>query len=119
MEELRQEYREKRREIQKLFDETERPTIFISHNVPNQTPLDEIDNPDSPADGRHYGSLIVKHMIEQERPVLSIAGHIHEGYGKENTGDTLAINAGLNSHVTIEIEEDKVQNIEFFPSLEE
>lgn len=119
MEELRQEYREKRRELQKLFDKANGPVIFISHNVPNQTSLDEIDNPNSPADGRHYGSLIVKDLLEQKSPALSIAGHIHEGYGKENIEDTLAINAGLESHVTIEIEEDKVQNIEFYPSLEE
>ena len=116
LEELKKEYREDKSELEGLFQEAERPVILLSHNVPHGTSLDKIENPDSPKDGRHYGSLIVKELIEEERPLLSVAGHMHEGYGEEQMGETLAINAGLNSQVTIHVDKDEIKT-DFRPLL--
>jgi len=118
MEDLRKEYKDKLRELRSIFDEAEKPVIFLSHNTPNQTKLDQIRNPNSPADGRHYGSLVVKNLIEEKTPLLSIAGHIHEGYGRENVSGTEAINAGLESHVLIELSQAKIKDVVFNPSLQ-
>lgn len=119
MKELRKDYSKKLEELGDLFEEADKPVVFLSHNVPNQTSLDEIQNPNSPADGRHYGSLVVKNLLEREQPVLSIAGHIHEGYGKEKVSGTFSINAGLESHVSVEINQDNIQNVVFHPDLED
>jgi Icc-related predicted phosphoesterase len=48
-----------------------------------------------------------------------LAGHIHEGYGKENVSETLAVNAGLESYVMVELEDGKIENIEFSPELDD
>ncbi len=116
LEEMKEDYREDKSELEGLFREADKPVMLLSHNVPNGTSLDRIKNPDSPKDGRHYGSLIVKELIESERPLLSIAGHIHEGYGKEQIGETLAINAGLHSHVRINTEGGEIKT-DFRPPL--
>ncbi|WP_414838195.1 metallophosphoesterase family protein [Candidatus Nanosalina sp. VS9-1] len=113
MKEIRKEYTEQKERLEKLFQASEKPVIFLSHNVPHNTSLDRIENPDSPADGRHYGSIIVRELIEEKNPVLSIAGHMHEGYGKEKIGGTVAVNAGLNRHVVIDLENEKVGNLDF------
>ena len=117
MKAMREEYRETRQNLKELFRDAENPVIFLSHNVPHSTSLDQIENPDSPADGRHYGSLIVKELIEEFNPLLSVAGHIHEGYGVEEVSKTRAVNAGLNSYVFLELDEDSVNDLEFYPGI--
>ncbi len=119
MQEIKKEYQRKKNEIQELFQEADKPVIFLSHNVPHETSLDRIENPDSPADGRHYGSIIVKEMLEDFKPVFSAAGHMHEGYGMEKISDTVAINAGLHSHVVVELENSEVMEVDFHPLREE
>ncbi|MFB6208149.1 MAG: metallophosphoesterase [Candidatus Nanohaloarchaea archaeon] len=114
LEGLKEEYRENKEELEKLFQSDE-PIIFLSHNVPNNTSLDRIDNEDSPAHGRHYGSIIVRELVDEYQPVVSIAGHMHEGYGSERLGETLCINAGLNATVMLEIEDGEVKSAEFRP----
>jgi Icc-related predicted phosphoesterase len=42
------------------------------------------------------GSTAVREVIEQEQPVLSLHGHIHESRGVTRIGRTLAINPGSN-----------------------
>jgi Icc-related predicted phosphoesterase len=119
MEEIRHEYRRQRQEIEELFQEAEKPVIFLSHNVPHETSLDRIENPDSPADGRHYGSMVVKDMIEKFQPALNAAGHMHEGYGQEKVEETLALNAGLHSNVLVEVVNGEVEKVDFRPSRED
>ena len=119
VQEIKAEYLRKKDKLQELFQEAEKPVIFLSHNVPHETSLDRIQNPESPADGRHYGSLIVREMIEEFQPVFSAAGHMHEGYGREQVGETLALNAGLHSHVLMELENEEVKKIDFHPSRED
>jgi Icc-related predicted phosphoesterase len=119
MQEIKEEYRREKQSLEELFRDAEKPAVFLSHNVPHGTSLDRIENPDSPADGRHYGSIIVEELIEEYQPVLSVAGHIHEGYGHEKIGDTLAMNAGLKSCVSIALDGGKIRNVEFHPSRED
>lgn len=116
LKQLKEEYSRRKEELKNLIKDSERPVILLSHNVPNSTSLDRIENPDSPADGRHYGSVIVKELIEEEDIMLSVAGHIHEGYGKEEIGGTLAINAGLYSNVTVKTGPDMLETV-FRPEL--
>lgn len=113
MDEIRKNYEKDLDEIGKLFEKSKNPVIFLSHNVPHDTSLDRIENPESPADGRHYGSLVVKELIEEKSPVLSAAGHMHEGFGEEKIGETLAINAGLHSTVMVEIQGSEIVEKEF------
>jgi Icc-related predicted phosphoesterase len=118
LEEMKKEYRERKEELEEIFESAADPVIFLSHNVPNDTSLDKIENPDSPAEGRHYGSLVVRDFIEDFQPVFSAAGHIHEGYGVEDIGDTVALNAGLYGFVTVEIESEEVEDLGFYPAEE-
>jgi Icc-related predicted phosphoesterase len=95
MEKIRADYIEKKEKLSELF--TDGKTVFLSHNVPQDTSLDEVDNPESPVHGRHYGSVIVRELIEEYSPEYSIAGHMHEGEGRETLGDTECLNTGLNT----------------------
>lgn len=119
LEKIKEEYADMKETLQELFKEAKNPVVFLSHNVPYDTPLDRIENPDSPVDGRHYGSLIVKDILEEFKPVLSVAGHIHEGYGQQNVSETVALNAGLESYAMIELVDEKVENTEFSPILDD
>ncbi len=100
-----------------LFENSKKPIIFVSHNVPFQTKLDKINNKESPRDGHHFGSVIAKGLIEKYQPLLCIGGHMHEGYGKDKIGKTICINAGfggnVNTLVEIDTKKGKVINIEF------
>lgn len=94
-------YRNLRKKMNNLFNKykeenRERRVIFVSHNVPYNTKLDLITAKDAHkrAKGKHYGSKIVRRVIEGHKPVLHIAGHIHEGYGKDKLGKTVLINVG-------------------------
>lgn len=103
LEEMREDYKQKKEILEELFEEAEKKIIFLSHNVPHNTSLDEITNEDSPAQGRHYGSIIVRELIEEFQPVLSVAGHMHEGEGREEIRNALCINAGLENTELIDL----------------
>lgn len=120
LEEQKQDYRETKEQISELFQEAEEPIIFLSHNVPHDTPLDMIDNEDSPAHGRHYGSIVVREIIQDFQPLVNVAGHMHEGYGKHQLQDTFCLNAGLNATqlVKLSLEDKTVERIDFNPELE-
>lgn len=99
-----------------LFEKASEPVIFLTHNVPFNTPLDLIRNEESPRNGDHFGSLITRDMIERYNPLLSIGGHIHENFGKYRLKDTLCINSGFGSDVNtlVELEDSKVKNLKFY-----
>jgi Icc-related predicted phosphoesterase len=84
---------------------TDGNTVFLSHNVPQGTSLDLIDDEDNPVHGRHYGSVIVKELIEEFSPEYNIAGHMHEGEGKEIVENTECLNTGLNTVWVLDSEE--------------
>jgi len=92
-----------------------KPIIFLSHNVPFNTPLDKIINKDSPRHGYHYGSLIAREMIEKYQPLVCIGGHMHEHFGKCKIGKTICINAGFGSYVNVwlELSGNKIKKLEF------
>ena len=50
----------------------------------------------SPVDGVHTGSPSLLRRIEEVRPRLAVAGHIHSGYGVHRIGETVFVSA---SHV--------------------
>lgn len=85
-----------------LFEKASGEVIFLSHNVPHNTPLDETEQ------GEHYGSKVVRQIVEDYQPVLSVAGHMHESQGNHEIGNTLCINTGLDTCVEIEIEDGEV-----------
>lgn len=104
LEEIEEDYIDKKKRLKQLFDpETE--TVFLSHNAPNGTDLDMIDNPDSPKDGRHYGSLILREILEEESPSLNIAGHMHESEGLETVSGVKCLNTGLYSVWAVDTKE--------------
>jgi Icc-related predicted phosphoesterase len=102
----------------KLFrkaESKEKPIIFLSHNVPFNTTINEITNKESPRYGYHYGSLIAREMIDKYQPLVCIGGHMHEHFTKCKVGKTTAINAGFGSYVNVWLEllEDKIKRLEF------
>jgi Icc-related predicted phosphoesterase len=99
----------------KLFNKAKNPVIFLSHNVPFNTPLDKIKNKDSVMDGRHYGSNLARDMIEKHQPILCIGGHMHEHYGQCKIKKTVVINAGFGPRVNtlIELKDGKIKSIRF------
>lgn len=80
-----------------LFEEASNPVVFLAHNVPYGTSLDVINNVDSAVDGMHYGSNVVRELVERFEPLITIGGHIHEHYGTDEVGDSVCLNAGFGS----------------------
>ena len=70
--------------------------IFVSHNMPYNCRLDKIRDKNAPASvrGKHYGSKLIRRIIDKHQPVLAIGGHIHENQGKCKIGRTLVVNPG-------------------------
>ena len=94
-------YKESKDKLSKLFEEyskenSEGKVIFISHNVPYNTKLDKINDPkaDPEVFGKHYGSKLVREIIEKYKPSLHIAGHMHENQGFVKLGKTICVDAG-------------------------
>lgn len=103
--------------LHSLFTTSQSPIVFLSHNVPLNTTLDKINSPHSYAHNEHYGSRIARMFVDEYQPLLCIGGHIHEGYGKEQVGKTLCVNAGfggdVNTLVTINVSTKKIEKVEF------
>lgn len=63
--------------------------VLITHGPPYGI-LDEVLR-----DPRPVGCRDLLHRIDEVRPRIHVFGHIHEGYGQEQHGDTLYINASV------------------------
>jgi len=94
-------YKKHRQKLEKLFkkfrkENKERKVIFVSHNVPYNTKLDKVTAKDAhkKAKGKHFGSKLVRRIIDKYQPVLYLGGHIDEGRGKQKIKRTLAVNSG-------------------------
>lgn len=87
--------------------------IFLSHNVPYKTKLDKIGmKANKLVRGKHYGSKLVRKIIDKFQPVLHIGGHIHESRGVQKLRKTLCLNLGAlhDKHYSIvEIDNRKVK----------
>ena len=101
--------------LAKLFTAAKKPIIFLSHNVPFNTPLDEITDKKSPRVGYHYGSLLARELIDEFQPLVCIGGHMHEHFTSCTIKKTTAINAGFGSNVNVNlvVESDKITKLEF------
>ena len=94
-------YKKLRRILDKLFrkfrkENKDGRVIFLSHNVPYNTKLDKITSKKAhaKAKGKHYGSKLVRRIIDKYQPVLAIGGHIHEGSGMQKLRKTFVVNPG-------------------------
>ncbi len=89
--------------------------VLISHNVPYKTKLDKIGmKAHKDVRGKHFGSRIVRNLIEKYHPILSVGGHIHESKGKQKIGKTLCINPGAahEGHAAIiELDNGKIKTV--------
>jgi uncharacterized protein len=70
-----------------------RKSIYVMHSPPFGTPLDQIQ------DGTPAGSRSVKEFIQENQPLLTLHGHIHEsptvsGAYVDRIGETLCVNPG-------------------------
>ncbi len=115
LKEKRVEYERILNKVSLLFERSAKPTIFLSHNVPFNTPLDKIRNKQSPRNGWHYGSLVARSIIEKYKPLVCIGGHMHEHFGKCKIGNTICINAGFGSNVNVlmELDKNKIVRLQF------
>ncbi len=103
MREIREDYQQMKQELGDLVEGEK--TVLLSHNVPNDTSLDLIDDEDNPVHGRHYGSVIVRELIEEFSIQYNIAGHMHEREGREKVNSTECLNTGLNTVWFLDTEE--------------
>lgn len=116
-------YKRYRKKLERLFkkfrkENKEGRVIFVSHNVPYDTKLDKITSKDAPKKirGKHYGSKLVRRIINKHQPLLAVAGHIHENFGKDKIGKTIAINSGSAAEgegVIIDVEKANIKSIKF------
>ncbi len=102
-------------QVNRLFQKATKPVIFLSHNVPFNTPIDAITDPKSPRYGYHFGSLLAREMIDKHQPLVCVGGHMHEHFTSHQMGKTTAINAGFGSAVNVwmELEGNKIKHLEF------
>ncbi len=99
-------YKKHRKILEKLFRRfRKREIIFVSHNMPYDCKLDKIRSKNAPAvvRGKHYGSKLIRRIIDKHQPILAIGGHIHENQGKCKIGKTLVVNPGaaVDGHAAI------------------
>lgn len=90
--------------LSSLFKSASKPVIFLSHNVPFNSDVDAINNPSSPRNGQHFGSLIARELIDKHQPLICIGGHMHEYFTSCDLGKTKVVNAGYGSKVNVFIE---------------
>ena len=115
-------YKKHRKILGKLFkkfakENKEGRVIFVSHNVPYNTKLDKLSmKANKIVRGKHYGSKLIRRIINTYQPIIHIGGHIHEGRGKQKIGKTLAINPGAAHEgqcAIITLEENKKPKVKF------
>lgn len=110
----KRQYQRLRRPVAKLF--RRKPTIFLSHNVPYNTPIDRITDKKSPRYGMHFGSYLARDMIETHRPLVCVGGHMHEHFRACRLGRTTCINSGFGPHVNVwlELSGKRIKKLKFY-----
>ena len=118
-------YKKYRGKLDKLFRKfkkknKDRRVPFIFHNMPYNTKLDKIKLEDLNGKilSKHYGSKLIRRIIDKYQPVFAIGGHMHENQGKCKIGKTLVVNPGAavdNKAAIIDFDEKKgkVKNVKF------
>lgn len=112
---MKTKYERRKKRLSSLFEKATKPVIFLTHNVPFNTPIDKIMNKASPRYGYHFGSLIARELIDKHQPLISIGGHMHEHFRKCRLGKTTAVNAGYGSYVNVwmELTGNRIRKLEF------
>jgi Icc-related predicted phosphoesterase len=98
-------FRKHKQILENLFkkyqeENRERRIILLYHNSPYNTKLDKITLKDAhkKVKGKHYGSKMSRKIIDKYQPVLSLSGHIEEGFGMQRLGKTICVNTGSIHH---------------------
>ncbi len=94
---LKEEYNRTKRKLENLFKKAKKPVIFLTHNVPHGTRLDKILDRRSPRYGEHFGSVIVKELVQKYKPAVCVGGHMHAPFMKTKIDNTVCINAGYKA----------------------
>lgn len=63
-------------------------SVLITHAPPHGTKLDVTRG------GLHVGSTAIRRIIEERRPLLHVAGHIHESRGVDELAGVVSVNPG-------------------------
>jgi Icc-related predicted phosphoesterase len=95
-------YRRHRRWLDNAFrtfewkKHSDKDIVFVCHNGPHDTNtnLMTADDADERARGEHYGSKLARRSIERYQPRLCVHGHIEEGRGQAEIGETAVVNVG-------------------------
>ena len=114
-------YKKHRAILEKLFKKFRKENvIFVSHNMPYDCRLDKIRDEDAPVSvrGKHYGSKLLRRIINKYQPVLAIGGHMHENQGKCKIGKTLVVNGGVAldgeaAIIDFDVERGKIKSVKF------
>lgn len=114
--ERRREYQRDLGKVSKLFDRATKPIVFLSHNVPFNTPIDAINNQQSPRNGQHFGSLVARVAIDKYHPLICFGGHMHEHFAQCKLGKTVCVNVGYGSNVNtiLEIKDGKISRLQLY-----
>ena len=116
LENMKKDYLKQKAIVSSLFKKSTKPVIFLSHNVPYNTDLDEIKLSGSPSYGEHMGSIIVREMIEEFTPLVSIGVHIHEIFGQSKLNGVTILNSGYGKVSTLmTLEDHKIKELKFYP----
>lgn len=75
-------------EILSKLSVAEQGDILLTHAPPKNTNLDKVFF------GVHAGSISVRKIIEEKKPILNVCGHIHEGRGICRIRETTVVNPG-------------------------
>jgi Icc-related predicted phosphoesterase len=110
-------FKKHKAKLDKLFkkfrkENREGRVIFVFHNMPYNCRLDKIRDKTAPKEayGKHYGSKLIRRVIEQHKPILGIGGHLHENQGKIKIRETTVLNTGAaldGKAAVIEFDEKK------------
>ena len=113
-------YKRYKAKLDKLFkrfrkENGKREVIFVTHNMPNKTKFDKLK---VKGKTEHYGSIMVRKIIDKYKPILAIGGHMHENWGKCKVGKTLLINPGAAvdgraALIDFDVKKGKVKSVKF------
>jgi len=92
-------------EAKDTLDKFREIDILICHQPPLGY-LDVVTNPKAPKhwQGLHAGSKTILEYVKKENPKYVICGHIHEGKGEANLGESKIYNLGVCGWKIIEID---------------
>ena len=81
--------------VRKNLKKLKKPTILLTHAPPYKTKLDYLDWV-----GDYVGCESYTDYIYEMKPILALAGHLHENFGKkQKIGKTLVCNPGPRGKV--------------------